>query len=113
MLKLQQGKEDYFLNISFAPGITVSANPIHIKMLHIPMRCTNIHSSDMTAQRDTWYDVLCSSAVTVSVEIYEPMWTECDSNAIPTHHRGSLLIDSLTGESDGAANSMSVNVNQD
>lgn len=67
----------------------------------------------MTAERDTWYDVLCSSAVTVSMEIYEPVWTECDSNAIPAHHRGSLLIDRLTGESDGAANSMSVKVNQD
>lgn len=66
----------------------------------------------MTAQHDTWCDVLCSSAVTVSMEIYEPMWTKCDSNAIPPHHWGSLLIDSLTGESDGAANSMSVNINQ-
>lgn len=73
----------------------------------------NIHSADMTAQPDTWYDVLCSSAVTVSVEIYEPMWTECDSNSIPATHCGSPLTDSVTGESDGAANSMSVNVNQD
>lgn len=45
----------------------VSVNPNHIKMLHIPMWCTNIHSADLTAHWDTWYDVLCSSTVTVSM----------------------------------------------
>lgn len=45
----------------------LSVNPNHIKMLHIPMWCTNIHSADLTAHWDTWYDVLCSSTVTVSM----------------------------------------------
>lgn len=64
----------------------------------------------MTAQRDTWYDVLYSSTVTVLAEIYELLWTECYSHPSLC---GSSLIDSVTGESDGAANSVSVNVNQD